>query len=121
MTKRTLSNLGREMKEAYEAAGLDPVAVQKSLEEIPGAWEEKEIPDIPMFNHSLSSNIEALGFQRASEEAITGTLAIKFKSGGLYHYENFPDDMYRDLCAADSVGKFFHMHVRGKFSGERVG
>lgn len=54
-----------------------------------------------------SSQIESIGHDPA-----TGTLAVKFKSGGLYHYHDVPASKYADLLKAESVGKFLHAHVK---------
>lgn len=42
-------------------------------------------------------------------------LVIDFKSGGTYVYDGVPREAYDALIAADSVGKHFHQHIRGKF------
>lgn len=42
-------------------------------------------------------------------------LVIDFKSGGTYVFEGVPRKDYESLIAAESVGKHFHQHIRGKF------
>lgn len=54
-----------------------------------------------------SSNIEGAHFDPA-----TGTLTVKFKSGGTYHYSGCKQDHYDGLCSAESAGKFFHANIR---------
>lgn len=48
-----------------------------------------------------------------------GTLTIKFKSGGIYDYHDCPADLHAKLMAADSHGKFFHEHIKSKYTGKR--
>ena len=48
-------------------------------------------------------------------DAATKTLAIKFKSGGLYHYAGVSQEAYDSLVKAKSLGKHFAANVRGKF------
>jgi hypothetical protein len=46
----------------------------------------------------------------------TGTLAIRFNGGQkLYHYEGVTAEDFGKLQAAESVGKHFGAHIRGKF------
>ncbi|MGA3015963.1 MAG: KTSC domain-containing protein [Bryobacteraceae bacterium] len=54
-----------------------------------------------------SSNIEAIGHDPA-----TNTLGVKFKSGGLYHYQGISAEKHQALMAADSKGKHFFKHIR---------
>lgn len=42
-------------------------------------------------------------------------LTIDFKSGGTYVYAGVPRKEYEALIAAESVGKHFHQHIKGKF------
>ncbi len=61
-----------------------------------------------------SSQIESFGYCPDSK-----TLAVKFKSGGLYHYANVPADVHEQMKAAESVGSFLHKNVKGKFEFAR--
>lgn len=60
-----------------------------------------------------SSRIAAHGF-----DAQTGTLALQFKAksgeGSVYHYAGVPADMYEELRAAESIGKFFGERINVK-------
>ena len=60
------------------------------------------------------SKIESFGYCPDSK-----TLAVKFKSGGLYHYANVPADVHEQMKAAESVGSFLHKNVKGKFEFAR--
>ena len=54
-----------------------------------------------------SSQIEAIG-----HDAATDTLAIRFKGGSEYRYENVPQGIYDDMAKAESVGAFFGKHIK---------
>jgi hypothetical protein len=61
-----------------------------------------------------SSRIHAHGFDPA-----TGTLALQFKSkggepGAVYHYANCTQELYDELCAAESIGRFFGSRINVK-------
>lgn len=59
-------------------------------------------------NHVLgSSQIATMGY-----DAETKTLAVKFKSGGEYHYADVPPDKFEELKGAKSKGKFLHAKVK---------
>ena len=72
--------------------------------------------DIQIKRESIvSSNIESVGYDRESE-----TLEIEFKSGGVYRYSNVPHTAYTNLVMAESVGKYFHQHIKGEYEYEKV-
>lgn len=78
-------------------------------------------PSIEMIDVE-SSNINAVGYDPDSR-----TLAIRFWKGrgdsktigDTYHYPGVPQDIYDALKDADSVGKYFHRHIRNEFQGEK--
>lgn len=55
-----------------------------------------------------SSQVRAHGY-----DAATKTLAVEFKSGGVYHYEDVPPATYELMKAAKSVGKFIGASIKG--------
>ncbi len=57
-----------------------------------------------------SSNIVSIGYDEASL-----VLEIEFKGGRVYQYQSVPEDVFRELMSAGSIGKTFHSSVRGKF------
>jgi hypothetical protein len=62
-----------------------------------------------------SSVIAAIGYDRSSQ-----TLQVQFrKSGGIYTYTNFPEELHGQFMSAESKGKFFGVHIR-KLSGSKV-
>jgi hypothetical protein len=50
----------------------------------------------------------------------SGTLTIAFHSGGLYEYYNVPHSEYVGLMNASSHGKYFHAHIKGRYSYRRI-
>jgi len=42
------------------------------------------------------------------------TLEIEFTNGAAYQYFGVPAEVYRELMAAESHGRYFHQHVRNK-------
>lgn len=62
-----------------------------------------------------SSNLSSIGYS-----ADRKVLAIMFKSGELFQYQNVPLALWTAFEAAPSKGKFFHKAVRGKFQAEKL-
>lgn len=62
-----------------------------------------------------SSQIAAFGYDAGKQ-----TLAIRFNSGGLYHYSNVPSEVFDQMQQAESVGSFFYRNVKGKFEYQRL-
>lgn len=54
-----------------------------------------------------SSQIEAIGYDEASK-----TLAVKFKKGAVYQYQNVPAELYKQFSKAESLGKFFGATIK---------
>lgn len=48
-------------------------------------------------------------------DVATKTLAVKFKSGGLYHYAGVPQDVADAMAKSESVGSFVAKSVRHLF------
>lgn len=48
-------------------------------------------------------------------------LYVRFRSGKLYRYSDFPRHQYDGLLAAESKGTYFAEQIRGKFLYEEVG
>jgi hypothetical protein len=55
-----------------------------------------------------SSNIKGYGYDEK-----TGTLAVEYKSGGLYHYPNVSADKHKELEKAKSKGSFLPGIIKG--------
>lgn len=58
--------------------------------------------------HIVSSNIDVVGYHR-------GKIIVRFHSGGVYEYAKATLKNYLDFVKAESVGQYFHKHIKGKF------
>jgi hypothetical protein len=47
-------------------------------------------------------------------------LYLRFRSGELYRYLNFPPELYRGFLAADSKGQYFAHNIRDRFTYEHL-
>lgn len=61
-----------------------------------------------------SSHIKSIG-----HDAETGTLAVEFHKGGVYHYNGVSRETFSDLHGCDSCGGFFRKNIVGKFKGAK--
>jgi hypothetical protein len=59
---------------------------------------------------SQSSNIESFG-----HDAATGTLQVKFRNGGVYSYAGVTAEIFEQMKASPSHGKFLAQKIKGKF------
>lgn len=67
-----------------------------------------------------SSNIAGIAFVKDGPETQSGTLRIKFHSGGEYEYSNFGEELAEQFFAAESKGSFFHRKIKNSFIGVKV-
>lgn len=70
---------------------------------------KREIPRGPV----TSSNIVSIGY-----DSTTTQLAVEFKSGHVYHYSGVTMELALEFGYAESKGRFYAEHVRGKFTSE---
>jgi hypothetical protein len=59
-------------------------------------------------------------FTSAAYDAGTRQLYLKFHSGKVYRYFEFPAHLYDEFLAAESQGKYFRTHILGQFRDEEV-
>lgn len=64
-----------------------------------------------------SSNLKSIGY-----DAATQTLEVEFKNRVVWQYHGVPENIWHELEAAPSKGKYFASQIRGRFSstGHRV-
>lgn len=62
-----------------------------------------------------SSNIKAIGHDATKDE-----LHVDF-GNGVYVYAGVPASAHAALIGAESVGKHFHQHIKGKFDHRKPG
>jgi hypothetical protein len=71
---------------------------------------------IPISNCCESSQVKGYGYDADSK-----TLAVEFKSGGVYHYRGVPLETYGAMQKAESVGKFIGANIKGSFEFSKIG
>lgn len=54
-------------------------------------------------------------FDSIGHDPSTNTLAVKMKNGKVYHYAGVSAEQHAALINAESMGKHFGAHIRGKF------
>lgn len=62
-----------------------------------------------------SSNIQAVGYDLA-----THTLDVHFKNGTRFRYARVPAEVHAALMAAESLGSYFHQHIRSRYEGVKL-
>lgn len=63
-----------------------------------------------MTRHSVkSSAIKSIGHQGEM-------LEVEFASGAIHRYQDVPDEIYRHLLSASSIGARFAANIRGKYT-----
>ena len=50
----------------------------------------------------------------------TRTLYLRFRSGEIYRYFDFPEAQYQEFLHAESRGRYFLSHIRGRFRYQRI-
>jgi hypothetical protein len=61
-----------------------------------------------------SSNLAAIDYDWS------GTLTIAFHNRGVYEFYNVPPSEYVGLTNASSHGKYFHAHIKDRYSCRRI-
>jgi hypothetical protein len=61
-----------------------------------------------------SSNLAAIDYDWS------GTLTIAFHSGGVYEYYGVSESEYSALMNASSHGKYFHAHIKNRYSCRKI-
>ena len=56
----------------------------------------------------------------AAYDARKHTLYLRFRSGEVYRYFDFPPEQYQDFLDVESRGRYFLSHIRNHFRYERL-
>ena len=64
--------------------------------------------------------IESKMFSAAAYDADRRILYLRFTSGDVYRYFEFPEEHYRDFLNAESRGRYFLSNIRHHFRYERL-
>ncbi len=63
-----------------------------------------------------SEPIQSIGYDLARQ-----TLEIEFREGGgVYEYYDVPIEIYHQLMAAGSHGRYFQANIRGKYEYKKI-
>lgn len=63
----------------------------------------------------VSSSVESSLLKEVSYDPFMNTMSVHFKNGGIYDYLEVPEETYKELLQAPSVGKYFHINIKNKF------
>ena len=85
---------------------MRPVSYRNFIAAAPLSFEGGVIP---------SAVIKAYSYDPSAKE-----LRIKFRSEGIYVYQDVPPDTFDALNAAFSKGEFFAAHIRNNYTFRRV-
>lgn len=47
-------------------------------------------------------------------------LTLTFNKGGVYTYKDVPDEVFKAMLAAESIGKYFLAHIKNKYETEKL-
>ena len=64
--------------------------------------------------------VDSSVLQAAAYLARRRWLYLRFQSGEIYRYFDFPAQQYRDFLAAESKGTYFGKYIRNHFKYERL-
>ena len=64
--------------------------------------------------------VDSSVLQAAAYLAQRRLLYLKFQSGEIYRYFDFPPQQYRDFLAAESKGTYFGKYIRNNFQYEHL-
>lgn len=62
-----------------------------------------------------SSSIEALGYDQDTQ-----SLKVWFATGKVYVYHNVPEEEFKNLLDASSIGAYFNHNIKGGYSYEKL-
>ncbi len=62
-----------------------------------------------------SRDLAVVGYDREKS-----MLEVAFRGGGVYEYENVPQDIYDALMKADSHGIYFNDHIKEKYVTRKI-
>jgi KTSC domain len=68
----------------------------------------------------LATAVESTTLRSVSYRRVAQVLLLEFQSLVVYCYFGVPEDVYRELMAADSKGSYFNRKIRGRFPYRRL-
>ncbi|MFW5895402.1 MAG: KTSC domain-containing protein [archaeon] len=104
-TEGDIQDAIKKVKEKYKKKRINNfeiINVKKS---------EKEPP-----NKTLKSvNIDSSLIKKAIYYRDKNELVVEFRNGGAYQYRDVEERVYRSLVTADSPGRYYNRHIKGKY------
>ena len=88
------------------AAGVALSSVQNTPEKPPESLPRAAVE---------STSIASIGYARAAR-----ALEIEFRGGAVYRYVGVPESVHAALLAAESKGRYFSQHIRGRYEFIRM-
>jgi len=67
------------------------------------------------FKAVISSNILGIAYDEDTQ-----TMQVEFTNGGVYKYDDVPQEVYEDFLNAGSPGSFFANDIKGSYGYSRV-
>ena len=64
--------------------------------------------------------INSTALKACAYEPATQTMFLQFPSGNVYSYADVSTDLWAGFQAAESKGKFYGQHIKGKLTGNPV-
>ena len=62
-----------------------------------------------------SSSLASVGY-----DAVAKVLEIEFRRGAVYRYLAVPEAIFRKFMSAESKGRYFSQHIRGRYDFQRI-
>jgi len=64
----------------------------------------------------VSTDLKSVGYDRQ-----TFLLELEFhKGGGVYQYSQIPEDVYAELMASSSKGRYFNSSIKNRYDCQKV-
>lgn len=70
-------------------------------------------PAHPELTPVTSSNLSGIAHHE-------GALFVKFNNGSVWKYPGVPPAHFEEMKTAESVGRYFNAHVKGRFEGVKI-
>ena len=64
--------------------------------------------------------VNSSNLSRVGHDANENILIVEFKNGIMYQYNGVTEDVYSNLMNAPSVGKFFNMHIKNRYTYNKI-
>lgn len=69
---------------------------------------------------NLIAELDSTNLRAAEYDPFMKVLILRFHTGGDYEYVDVEREVFTELVKAESAGKYFHQHIRGKYEFLKV-